>query len=173
METCETSHTTPAVDNPRIRFNASRFASTGSDSRLLVGRLLEVRQDTLVVGARAIQTRSLQGTHFFDRQFRDKHRSISKYNKGYEYRFPTGTWASLFLPPLLTHRVPGDISEVTNSIYRVFHIYTHIYRFDSHRGCDRIRQMGWTFQSRVSTLTSPPYRTEDWEPRCRLNSKRR
>ena len=37
--------------NPRIRFNASRFASTGSDSRLLVGRLLEVRQDTLVVGA--------------------------------------------------------------------------------------------------------------------------
>ena len=36
--------------NPRIRFNASRSANRGSDAKSLVGRLLDVSQDTLVIG---------------------------------------------------------------------------------------------------------------------------
>ena len=37
--------------NPRIRFNASRFANGGRDRRSVVGRLHDVRQDTIVIGA--------------------------------------------------------------------------------------------------------------------------
>ena len=37
--------------NPRIRLNASRFANKGSETKSVVGRLLDVNQDTLVVGA--------------------------------------------------------------------------------------------------------------------------
>ncbi|MDE3001613.1 MAG: hypothetical protein OXU79_21265 [Gemmatimonadota bacterium] len=37
--------------NPRIRFNASRFANIATEAKSVVGRVHEVRQDTLVVGA--------------------------------------------------------------------------------------------------------------------------
>lgn len=37
--------------NPRIRFNASRSANAGRGKRSGVGRLHEVRQDTIVIGA--------------------------------------------------------------------------------------------------------------------------
>ena len=37
--------------NPRIRFNASRFEKRGTERKSVVGNLLDVNQDTLIVGA--------------------------------------------------------------------------------------------------------------------------
>lgn len=37
--------------NPRIRFDASRFTNRGTETKSIVGRLLDVNQDTLIVGA--------------------------------------------------------------------------------------------------------------------------